>query len=148
MMMTILPIKRSDISFIKLKPIRMLLVAHREHALSKLRKKQITTSDLKRHTYIKISGAAGQLGLSTESMEFVSSFLVNDFLTKKQAILKKLGYGWLPEYLCKKELKMKTIQILKTEIDHECFLSPRLYHRKEETIGKTTKKLLNYFRQS
>lgn len=149
MMVTILPIKQPDISSIKLKPIRMLLVAHQEHGLIyKSKNKKISLMDLKKHTFIKITGTSGQLGFSTEQLEFESSFSVNDFATKKQAVLKGLGYGWLPEYLLEKELKNKSIQILKTEIDNEQFLSPRLYHRKEEIIGKTTKQLLNYFREN
>lgn len=146
-MVTILPIKQPDISSIKLTPIRMLLVAHQTHALAhKYKLKKISLSDLRKHTFIKITGTSRELGFSTEPLEFASSFSVNDFSTKKQAILKGLGYGWLPEYLLKAELKAKSVQILKTEIDNEHFLSPRLYHRKEEAIGKTTKQLLNYFR--
>lgn len=148
MMVTILPLKQAEISFIKLKPIRMLLVAHRVHALThRYKHKKITLADLRRHTFIKITGTPGQLGFSTEQLEFGSTFLVNDFATKKQAVLKGLGYGWLPEYLLESELKDKSVQIIKSEIDNEYLLSPRLYHRKEEAIGKTAKQLLNYFRQ-
>jgi DNA-binding transcriptional LysR family regulator len=148
MMVTVLPIKRPSISSIELRPIRMLLVAHREHGLG-LRKK-ISASDMKNHTYIRVQTGENPLGLSTEFLEHGSSFSVNDFATKKQAILKRLGYGWLPEYLIEAELRKKTLKILHTEngIENQHQLNPRLYHRKEDAVGKTSAQLLAYFKGS
>ncbi len=146
MMVTIMPIRKNNISSIKLKPIKLVLVAHKEHKLNTMKQKKVTFSHLKNHTYLKIRGVSQQLGLSTEGVEFGSSFSVNDFVTKKIAILKKLGYGWMPEYLIKDELKSKSIQILNTEIDNQKILAPLLYHRKEEVLGKTAKQLLEYLR--
>ncbi len=146
-MVTIMPIKEPHILSIKLKPIRMLLVAHKEYSLNKIKTKGHSASELTNHTYIKIRGATDQLGLSTEQMDFSSSFLVNDFATKKQAILKKLGYGWLPEYLIKSDLKSKKIQVIKTDIESEHILNPRLYHRNKLSIGRSTKQLIKYFKE-
>ena len=148
LMVTILPIKQPNIVSVRIKPIKMLLVAHKDHALSRYKRKKISLSDLNNHTYLKIKGNANQLGLSTESIDFNSSFSVNDFTTKKQAIQKKLGFGWLPEYLIKKELKMKSLQVLRAEIENEHTLRPRLYHRREESLGKTAQQLIKYFRQT
>jgi DNA-binding transcriptional LysR family regulator len=148
MMVTILPIKRPSISSIELKTIRMLLVAHSDHALSG--QKRVSASDMKNHTYIRVRTGENPLGLSTEFLEHDSSFSVNDFATKKQAILKKLGYGWLPEYLIEAELRKKTLKLLHTEngIENQHLLHPRLYHRKVDAVGNTSAQLLAYFKQN
>ncbi len=145
-MVTILPISQHGMSHINLKPLKMFLVCHKSHALSK--KSDISPEILQNHTYIKIKGDYKNLGLSTEQIEFKSSFFVNDFVTKKQALTKGLGYGWLPEYLITQELQAGDIKILKTIFDNHYTLTPKLYHRKEELIGKTTQELLKNFKKT
>jgi len=146
MMLTILPIEEMNIPFIKLQPLRMFLVAHEDHALAKSRNGRMSVSVLNNHTYISVRGASVQLGLATERLEFSSSFLVNDFYMKKQAILKRLGYGWLPEYLIRKELADRSIRVLQTGIINKHTFHPRLYHRGTDTIGNTAEQLLEHFK--
>ena len=148
MMVTILPLQRLQIPSINLKPIRMYLVAHQQHALGRASRKRLSYSDLNQHTFVQVKTAPGQIGLSTEQMKFDSYFYVNDFHTKKAAILKRLGFGWLPDYLIKKELKAGTLRLLKTEIDSTHTVYPRLYHRPEEFVGKATRELIKFFRES
>ena len=145
MMLTILPNQQLKSPSIRLKPLKLLLVAHKNHRLGTLRGK-IALSDLTQHTYISVRGATAKLGLSTEQMEIRSLFLVNDFYTKKQAILKCLGYGWLPEYMISKEINNKTVRVLKTDISSEHILYPRLYHREKSLLGNGAMALLKAFK--
>ncbi|MBN8540473.1 MAG: LysR family transcriptional regulator [Deltaproteobacteria bacterium] len=148
MMVTVVPIKNVTVASIALKPIRMLLVAHRTHPLSAKQSKRVTAKELKNHTFIQIRTDSNALGLSTGFLEHDSSFQVNDFASKKQAIMKSLGYGWLPEYMIETELQQRRLNVLRTEnhIESEHVLKPRLYHRKEEALGKTAVQLLKYFK--
>jgi DNA-binding transcriptional LysR family regulator len=84
--------------------------------------------------------------VASEQTEFASSFLVNDFWTKKQAIMKGLGYGWLPEYMIATELKNKILKPMNTEIENTHELRPKLFHRPEEKMGRTAKQLLKLFK--
>jgi DNA-binding transcriptional LysR family regulator len=141
MMLTIVNSQQVSSPSIKLKPLRMLLIAGSQHKLNQI-KGEIPIYELSRHTYICVRGSTSQLGLSTERLEMNSSFLVNDFHTKKQAILKGLGYGWLPEYMITKELKSKKALLLKTTIANEHIFYPRLYHREKERLGQGAQALL------
>lgn len=145
-MVTILPLQRLQIPSLRLKPIRMHLVAHARHALNRSGRLRLMSADLNHHTFIRIKTAPGHIGLGTEQMIFDSYFYVNDFTTKKTAILKRLGFGWLPDYLVLEELKRGTLKPLKTEIDNTHTVYPRLYHRPDEQVGKATRELLKYFR--
>lgn len=148
LMVTILPLQRLQIPSIKLKPIQLHLVAHSEHPLGQKGPQSLSSSDLNQHTFILIKTAPGQLGLGTEQMKFDSYFYVNDFATKKAAILKRLGFGWLPDYLIEDELKKKSLCLIKTEIDNTHTLYPRLYHRREDLVGKATLELIRLFKSA
>lgn len=152
MMVTILPLQRLQIPSLKLKPIEMRLVAHRHHPLaqptrSRANKEPLTDAQMNRHTFVKIRTAPGALGLGTEQMRFDSYFYVNDFMTKRAAIMKRLGFGWLPDYLADAEIERGVLQMLKTEIDNTHVVHPRLYHRADETLGKAARELLKFFRK-
>lgn len=139
-MVTILPLQKLQINSRKLRPIDMHLVAHRDHPLARSRK--VNADDLNNHTFITISMKPGQVGLGTEHMKFDSYFLVNSFVNKKIALLNRLGFGWVPDYLIQSELKKGTLKKLKTDIDNTHTLSPRLYFRNEETLGTAARALL------
>lgn len=144
LMMTILPIHQAGVNEHKMKPLRLLLVASREHVLGKKVRKKLTLKDLNNHTYIKIRETTGLVGLSTENFSFESSFFVNDFYTKKLAILKRLGFGWLPEYLIKDELKSRELTLLSGVFSSGHEVHPRLYYRSEALLGKAIKEVLRF----
>ena len=143
LMVTILPLQKLQIKSRKLRPISMLLVAHRDHPLARPRKERLGAEELNNHTFVTISTTPGQTGLGTEQMKFDSYFFVNSFVNKKSALLKGLGFGWLPDYLIQTELQKGTLRTLKTEIDNTHTLSPRLYYRNEETLGIAARHLLS-----
>lgn len=146
-MVTILPLQRLQIPSLRLRPFRLLLVGHKAHPLARSAAK-LPGAALSRHTFIQIRAPAGQLGLSTEALRFGSYFYVNDFATKKAAILKGLGFGWLPDYLVEKELKAGELRQLRTEIGNTHTVYPRLYHRAEEEAGKAARELIRLFRKN
>lgn len=155
-MVTIVPIQCDNTVAIHLKPINMYLVAHKNHGLHQklttLHKKRggkrtLCCEDLQAHTYIQLKEVSPRLGLSTEDVKFNSAFYVNDFGTKKQALMNGLGFGWLPEYSIIKELKAGELKILNMEagLKNKHILRPRLYHRQEEVLGKAALKFLEHF---
>jgi DNA-binding transcriptional LysR family regulator len=141
-MVTILPLQKLQVKSKKLKPIDMLLVAHRDHPLCQAGRARASIEDLNKHTFVTISTTPGQLGLGTEQMKFDSYFFVNSFMNKKMALMNKLGFGWLPDYLIQTELKKGTLQKVRTEIDNSHILSASLYFRAEESLGAAARAFL------
>jgi DNA-binding transcriptional LysR family regulator len=142
LMVTILPIRQLNVEYIELPSIEMLLVAHSQHPLVSKGRKKVNLKDLHEHTYIKIKTQENPLGLSTDQMSLPSHFSVNDFFTKKMAIQKKLGFGWLPEYLIQRELKNKELTLLSTDFENRHRLTPKLYFRNYEEQGLAAKKII------
>ena len=80
-------------------------------------------------------------------MHFNSTFSVNDFYTKKQAILHELGFGWLPDYLIENELEKKVLQLVPSETESVHSLRPRLYYSSTEMLGRVSKKMIEAFQK-
>lgn len=140
-MVTILPLEKLRIPSIDLPPIQMHLVAHADHPLAR-RQERISDRELNRHTFIQIKTGPNPLGLGTEQMQFDSYFYVNGFAPKKAAIVKRLGFGWLPDYLIRSELLAKELVILRTEWKPTQSVFPRLYHRSDPQLGKAARELI------
>jgi DNA-binding transcriptional LysR family regulator len=89
----------------------------------------------------------GQIGISTESINFNSTIQVNDFPTKREALMRGLGFGWLPEYIITRELENGSLRVIHTELENRARLHPRLYHRKPELLGRAVSRLIHAFRE-
>jgi DNA-binding transcriptional LysR family regulator len=62
-------------------------------------------------------------------------------------ILEGIGYGWLPEYLIKAELRRGELKTIVSEIANEHRFMPRLYHKPLKSLGKSGRLLLEGLRQ-
>lgn len=142
-MMSISPPKEVDLPYISLPPIQVYLVASAHHELIKM-KQNLSISDLKNYSLVTVHGSSIRLGLSTLELEQQSPFTVSDFESKKLVIMEGLGYGWLPEYTIKSELKRGLIKKIPSEIPNQHKFFPRLYHRPMKTMGKSGHMLLEY----
>lgn len=143
LMLTILPIHHASVVSIPLEPIEMLLVAHRNHEIHRLNSsKKLSVQQLEQHSYVVVRDSNLQLGLSTDGLKFKSNILVNDFPTKREAILRNLGFGWLPKYIIEKQLSAGTLKIVKSEIENKFVFYPHLYHRKTALLGLGTQELI------
>lgn len=142
MMISILPPHKAGFESIKLQSLKSLLVAHKDHPLSKGKK---TLRDLKEHRFLTVRGSDISLNLSTAILDADCDFQLNDFQTKKLAITEGVGFGWLPEYLIKSELKSGQLKIIQWNKPSKHEFTPHLYYLGEEKIGKAGKLFLEEF---
>lgn len=131
-MISIIPLNRSDLKMIPLKSIRIVLVAHKNHSIHKKNSKW-STEELKQFHYLSIRGGSKKIGLGTEEFENKASFFLSDFSVKKEAILKQSGFGWLPFHLISSELQKKTLLPIKWEKTSHQDITPLLYTKKSNT---------------
>ncbi len=96
LMISVLPPKE-PFERARLSPLVAHLVAHRNHPLCK--KARVTERDLAEYPLLTVRGSDPRLALPTARLERQASMHLNDFHTKREALLAGLGYGWLPEYL-------------------------------------------------
>ena len=83
---------------------------------------------MRRHLLLTVRGSDPRLELSTSAFEAHSTVHLNDFASKRAAILAGIGYGWLPDPLIAQDLADRKLRrITWTRASHHVF-HPRLYH--------------------
>ena len=126
LMIAVLPPRGSGLTSVALPPLHASLVAHAKHPLSRGRQDE---RSLDAHLLLTVRGSDPRLHLSTAGIEAHSTVHLNDFASKREAILAGIGYGWLPDGLIASELSRKTLRRIKWTRPSRHIFHPRLYHR-------------------
>jgi len=146
LMLTVLPPEDLALEVQRLMNLKLLLVAEKRHPVAtsslKLRKQ-----DLQEYTIVNVRGGDFRLQLATRDFDTASQFHVPDFLGKKSVLLEGLGYGWMPEYLIKKELASKKLQKIRWEGTSESTITIYLVTRGDSHLGRAGKMLTSEFRR-
>lgn len=145
LMISVLPPQSVALRSVPLPPIDAYLVAHATHPLAVTRG-WLTRADLEAHLLLSVRGSDPRLELSTSGLEQRSRVHLNDFATKKAAILAGAGYGWLPGYLVDDELRRGTVRKLRWKPGNEHAFRPRLYHRATPALGRAAKRVVEALR--
>ncbi len=137
-MVSILPPEHLKLTAVELPLLRAFLVAKKSHPLVTGRK-TLSEGQLQEHVFLTVRGSDERLKLSTRGLDRSSMVHLSDFHAKKTAILSGFGFGWLPEYLIRKELARKELKLLKWQGTSEHHYHPFLYHRGERFLGRAGK---------
>lgn len=132
LMIAVLPARTTGLTAIALPALPASLVAHADHPLARGRH---DVRALRRHLLLTVHGSDPRLELPTSSIEAHSTVHLNDFASKRAAILAGIGYGWLPDTMLAPELR----RIRWTHASRHVF-HPRLYHR--GTLGPAARQLI------
>lgn len=126
LMIAVLPPRTRGLASIVLPPLHASLVARADHPLARGKHDEAA---LRRELLLTVRGSDPRLDLSTANLEAGSTVLLNDFGSKRSAILAGIGFGWLPDALITAELdrrKLRRVRWTRSSV-HE--FHPRLYHR-------------------
>ncbi len=124
---------------LKLPKLRARLVAHEGHPLAA--REKIDRDDLDAHVLITVRGSDPRLQLSTDPLERRSTVDLSDFAAKKAAILQGIGFGWLPDHLCERELRRGELVALPLGRGGTHHFEPRLCHR-DGRLGRAATRLV------
>ena len=122
-----------------LAPLVAHLVAHRDHPLAK--KRRVTERDLAEYPLLTVRGSDPRLALPTARLERHASMQLNDFHTKREAILAGIGYGWLPEYL--DSPKLARVRFTGGSRHH---FEPHVFWRSEHDLGRAARLVVESLR--
>lgn len=141
LMISIVPPMHLTLESIALPSLQAILVAHSKH--------EVHSSKGKIETFpiLTVQGSSSLLKLSTAALEPQSTMQFSDFHAKKIALLAKLGYGWMPEYLISTELKKGILKPVKWDGDHEHRYEPRIYFRSRNNLGKASLRFIEFLKK-
>ncbi len=126
LMLAVLPPRAAGLIAVELAPLRASLVARADHPLARGRHDERA---LRSHLLLTVRGSDPRLDLSTAGIEARSTVLLNDFASKRAAILAGIGYGWLPDVLIAPELEKGRLRRIRWVRPSTHVFQPRLYHR-------------------
>jgi len=73
-------------------------------------------------------------------------FYLSSFQAKKQALLMGVGFGWMPLYLVRDEIKAGQLREVKYTGGSRFRFTPRLVRRSDRTLGRTGQRLVELLR--
>jgi DNA-binding transcriptional LysR family regulator len=138
-MISVLPPRLEGLTVVPLPKLKARLVAHRTHPLAKL-KRALSRDELQAHVLLTVRGSDPRLQLATAQLEEQSTVHLSDFHAKKAAIVAGIGFGWLPDWLCEKELARGELVALNLPQGSVHAFEPRLAYR--GTPGPAARTLL------
>lgn len=103
------PVSRELVTF-EVGTLKSFFVARKDHALANKSKRSGNSAvDLNKEHLIVVRGVEPQFALSTDQLNWGNQIVVNDFYSKKEAVLRGLGVGWIPEHLVQDEIEKKIL---------------------------------------
>jgi DNA-binding transcriptional LysR family regulator len=138
MLVSVLPLRDASLTVVALPRLKARLVAHRKHPLAKA--PALDARTLERHVLLTVRGGDPRLQLPTAQLERQSMVHLSDFHAKKAAVMKGLGFGWLPDWLCADELQKGELVALKLARGAVHAFEPRVGYR--APLGRAGRALL------
>lgn len=146
-MISVVPVQNRDLLAVHLKPFKSHLVAHKDHPIHDTNKRW-SIDELHEFYFLTIRGSDQNLGLNTLEFEESASFFFSDFSVKKEAIMKKTGFGWLPDHMIENEFKNRTLIPIKWERKSTHEIQPIVYLRKNALGGQAIQHILEILKSS
>lgn len=138
-----------DTPFLTARPlpeVRCVLVAAAKHSLSE--GESWSLPDLQQHVELTVHDSS-QSGASVDRHMFGGArvMYLSDFYTKRQALLRGLGFGWMPRYLVRDDLDCGALKEVKFDGGSRFRFTPHLVHLQDRPLGKAGRMFLELLEQ-
>jgi DNA-binding transcriptional LysR family regulator len=125
-----------------LPPVEVVLVVAAGHALAD-HVGPVALADLQHHVELTVHDSSESRRL-TDARLFGGArvFYLSDFVTKKQALMMSLGFGWMPLYLVRDELANGALREVLFDGGSRYSFAPMLVHPAARPLGRAGATLL------
>ncbi|WP_395006282.1 LysR family transcriptional regulator [Undibacterium sp.] len=123
--------------------IECVLCVAPDHALANMR--SVSLAQLQEHTELSVQDSS-QSGNDEHIFGSERVFYLDGFFAKKEALLMGLGYGWMPIFLVKAELKRKQLVEVKFVENSRYRFMPRMVHHRDQSLGRAGRRLAELLR--
>jgi DNA-binding transcriptional LysR family regulator len=104
------------------------------------RRRAVSLAELHDHVELSVQDSSDQ-GLDQHGFGGDRVFYLSGFITKRQALLQGLGFGWMPTYLVDADLKRGRLRELRFAGGSRYRFTPYLVHRLDAPPGRTGQRL-------
>jgi len=125
-----------DLTARPLPPTTMVLVAASDHPLAGMQ--QLDIGQLQDYVELTVHDSSDPTKQTLDPLQFGGDrmFFLSDFVSKKNALLMGLGFGWVPEALIYRELSEGTLVELDYPPGSRVALEPQLVYPADRPLGK------------
>jgi DNA-binding transcriptional LysR family regulator len=131
-----------------LPPIDMVLVAHKDHPVHRLRGNTVDRERLSAFVEVLVADSGARDGPPPTRLAKIGSpnvFELGDFDAKRRALLHGLGFGWLPMRLASDDMSRGDLVAVRFDEGNRYSLEPMLAHRRDVPQGPAARALLEDF---
>jgi DNA-binding transcriptional LysR family regulator len=121
----------------------MLCVAS-DHPLA--RRKSVALADLQQQVELSVQNSNEEQRSDRHFFGCERGFYLSSFQAKKQALLMGVGFGWMPLYLIRDEVKGGQLREVKYAGGSRFHFTPRLVRRSDRKLGRTGQRLVELLR--
>lgn len=128
--------------------VGVVLVAAADHPLSDWDADEpIELPELQQHVELTIQDSSARASRDEHMFGGSRTFYLSGFHNKKAALLRGLGYGWLPLYMCADELASGELVEVPYVSGSRYEFTPMLVHRSDRPLGRAGKLFAERVRQ-
>ncbi len=120
--------------------VSVVLVAAAHHALAhRPTDDPLELAELQQHVELTIQDSSAQASKDEHMFGGSRIFYLSGFHNKKEALLRGLGFGWLPLYMCADELQSGRLVEVPYVSGSRYTFTPMLVHRSDRPLGRAGK---------
>ncbi|QDG53632.1 LysR family transcriptional regulator [Persicimonas caeni] len=120
--------------------VTVVLVAGAQHPLGQIPAgEELELPELQQHVELTIQDSSARGSQDEHMFGGSRTFYLSGFHNKKEALLRGLGYGWLPLYMCAEELAAGTLVEVPYVSGSRYEFTPMLVHRSDRPLGRAGK---------
>ena len=124
--------------------IECVLCVAPSHPLAAMKK--VSLAQLQEHTELSVQDSSHS-GNDEHVFGSERVFYLDGFFAKKEALLMGLGYGWMPGFLVKEDIKKRRLAEVKFEEESRYRFTPRMVHHRDQTLGRAGRRLAELLRR-
>lgn len=124
--------------------LECVLCAAATHPLAK--DKAVSLAGLREHIELSVQNSSEEQRTDQHLFGCERGFYLSSFQAKKQALLMGVGFGWMPLYLIRDELKAGDLREVKYAGGSRFRFTPRLARRSDRRLGRTGQRLIELLR--
>jgi len=110
------------------------------------RKRPVPLAELQQHIELSVQNSNEEQRSDRHFFGCERGFYLSSFQAKKQALLMGVGFGWMPLYLVRDEIKAGQLREVKYTGGSRFRFTPRLVRRSDRTLGRTGQRLVELLR--
>lgn len=110
--------------------------------------KMVSLPVLQKHVELSVQLASEEQGYDRHLFGCERSFFLASFHAKKEALLMGVGFGWMPVYLIRKEIRSRKLREVRYVGGSRYRITPKMVYRTDRGLGRAGQRFVELLRSA